>query len=76
MDNWPTAPLIIITEGASKGVNVAGSAAVLVDIYNSSRGYYLLTGPLQGGVITPSALGDNIFTWKTAIPVALTGLYD
>lgn len=76
MDNWPTIPLIIITEGTRRGVNIAGSSAVLVDIYDSSRGYYLLTGPLRGGVVTPGAIGDNIFTWKAAVPTALTGLYN
>lgn len=76
MSNWPTAPLIIIAEGTSRGYSIDGSAAVLVDIYDNARGYYLLTGPRHGEAVTPDGDGDSILGWKTAVPVALNGLYN
>lgn len=76
MSNWPTAPLIIITEGTSRGYSIDGSAAVLVDAYDNARGYYLLTGPRHGGAVTPDGDGDSILAWNTAVPVALNGLYN
>lgn len=76
MGNWPAAPLIMITEGTSRGYSVAGSAAVPVDIYDNARGYYLLTGPRRGAAVTPGCDGDSILAWKTAVPVALNGLYN
>lgn len=76
MSNWPTAPLIIITEGTSRGYSIDGSTAVPVDIYNNPRAYYLLTGPRQGEAVAPHGDGDSILGWKTAVPVALDGMYN
>lgn len=76
MSNWPTAHLIIITEGTSRGYSIDGSAAVPVDIYDNARGYYLLTGPRRGGVVKPDGDGDSILGWKTAVPAVLNGLYN
>lgn len=71
MTIYPTAPLIIITDGYINDDSIVGSVATLMDIDYPEDGYYLITGTKAGFTASP---GKEFTTWEAATAVQDTAI--
>ena len=69
MTNWPTAPLIRITNGTRNNKDISNSTATLVDLDDPKFGYSLIDGPYAGFTVAPDVIGDKIISWENATAV-------
>lgn len=69
MPNYPTSPLIIITNGRLGGADISGSVASVNDIDDPLGGYYLLSGPRAGWAVSPLLNIGDIVSWEDSTAV-------